>query len=288
MKLALGQAYNGLHKIFKQKLMPLGVDSFYFNIDSPNWKKVETKKPNAYIWLADNKEERYSEVHNKIHFIEHVFKKPIFPDMNMYFTEGNKVLQYQVLSYLKVPMPKTFITSSKKEALKYISKAKYPFVLKDPYGYGGIHVFKITNKKMARQFVNKIFSSGLKTGHSLCKDIFYAQEYISTDKDLRIITVGNKIAAAYWRSNPNNWKHNLQQGGQVSFDNIPALALKLCRSISKKMKFHWMGYDLLIHKKNVKMIEYSATVRVKGAEIGGYDIRDTQTKYIIDYLKKYE
>ena len=52
------------------------------------------------------------------------------------------------------------------------------------------------------------------------------------------------------------------------------------------MKYHWMGYDLLLDKKgNVKIIEYSCNVRTKGAEQGGYDIRKRQMEYMVNYLK---
>ena len=286
MTIAIAQAYNGIHKDFKKQLSKRGVKSFYFNIDSPDWLKVETKKPAAYIWLADQKEERYREIHDKIYFIENILAKPIFPDMNMYFAEGDKVKQWQVLNHLKIFMPKTYITDSKPKALSAVEKIRYPFVLKDPYGYGGIHVFKINSQRQAKRYISQIFGKGLKTDYSTCQNIFYAQEFIQADRDLRVITIGPKVYCAYWRIG-KKWKHNLEQGGQVDFNNIPHRALKLCEKISKKMNFHWMGYDLLVdHKKNAKIIEYSSCVRVKGAGQGGYNVRQEQVKYIINYLRK--
>ena len=75
MRIAIAQAYNGLHKVFKKKLSALKVDSFYFNIDKLNWYQVEYKKPDAYVWLADNKEERYHLIHDKVYFIEKIINK---------------------------------------------------------------------------------------------------------------------------------------------------------------------------------------------------------------------
>jgi len=287
MKIAIAQAYNGIHRDFKQHLNQLGVASFYFNIDNPDWFKVLSKKPTAYIWLADQKEERYREIHDRIYFIQKILKQPIFPDMNMYFAEGDKIKQWQVLNYLKAPIPKTYILNDKIKALKLINIIKYPFVLKDPYGYGGHHVFKIKNKSEARKYLNQIFGAGLKIHHSICKDIFYAQEFIVSTRDLRVITIGNKVYCAYWRvGQPGNWKHNLDQGATANFTNIPSQALKLCEKISRKMSFHWMGYDLLVDsQKNVKLIEYSSCVRTKGASQGGYNVRQAQIKYIISKVK---
>jgi len=288
MTIAIAKAYNGIHRDFNYHLKQLGVKTFYFNIDNPDWLKVIDKKADAYLWLADQKEERYREIHDRIYFIEHILQRPIFPDMQMYFAEGDKIKQWQIYQQLGISTPKTYITQYEQRALKIIDKIKYPFVLKDPYGYGGLHVFKIENKTMAKKYVKKIFSMGLKTYYSTCKDIFYAQEFIATDRDLRVITIGSKVFCAYWRiSKENNWKHNLEQGATVNFSNIPSQALKLCESISKKMKFHWMGYDLLVTKKgNIKMIEHSCCVRVKGATQGGYDVRQAQMKYIKKLLSK--
>jgi len=286
MKIAIAKAFNGVHRDFNRNLNRLGAKTFYFDIDRPDWFRVEAKKPGAYIWFADQKEERYREIHDRVWFIENIFRKPVFPDMRMYFSEGDKLKQWQILSYLGVAMPKTYVAAEKNKALAIIGRIKYPFVLKDPYGYGGIHVFKIKNKSEAKKFIDKIFGPGLRTGCSLCRNIFYAQEYIETEADLRVITIGPKAYCAYWRRS-SGWKHNLEQGGAVSFDGIPKAALTLCEKISKKMQFHWMGYDLFIPKnKKPLVVEYSANVRVKGALAGGYDVRAAQMKYIYKLLKK--
>jgi len=292
MKIAIAKAYNGIHKNFNKHLKSIGVDTLYFDIDKPEWYKINNKKPDAYIWLADQKEEHYREIHDKIYFIEKILNKPVFPNMNMFFAEGDKKKQYYILDYLKIKMPNTFITHKKEQALNFIKKTNYPFILKDPYGYGGIHVFKIKNQNEAKKYIEKIFDKGLQTKFSLCKNIFYGQEFIKAEKDLRVITINKKAVCAYWRKNENNkWKHNLEQGGKVYFNNIPQKALLLCEKISKKMNFHWMGYDLLMKNDKPLLLEYSACIRTKGAEQGKYDIRKLQSIYIYNYLnnkKNYE
>ena len=287
MKIAIGQAYNGIHKVYKKHLRDLGADAFLFNIDKDDWYKVGEKKVDAYIWHADSKEERYMEVLDKIYFIENVFNKPIFPDSKMYFAEGNKVRQYQIFESLGIAAPKTYVATDKGKALKIVEKIKYPCILKDPYGYGGIHVFKVENEKQAKTFVNKIFGKGLKTGCSLCRDILYVQEYVEADRDLRVIVIGGKVFCAYWRVG-EDWKHNLEQGGEVDFKGVPKKALKMCEEFAKKMGWHWMGFDLMQDKNGkIKMIEYSCRTAVKGAESGGYDVRRAQMEYLINYFKKH-
>ena len=69
MNIAIAKAYNGIHRDFNKYLKGLDVKTLYFNIDSSDWLKIESKKPDAYLWLADQKEERYREVYDKIYFI---------------------------------------------------------------------------------------------------------------------------------------------------------------------------------------------------------------------------
>lgn len=286
MFLAIGQAYNGQHKLYKKYAKELGINAFLFDIDTPNWLNVLDKKPDAFLWHADSKEENYRIIHDRVYFIEKYLKKPVFPDMNMYFAYGDKAKQAEIFQYHKIPTPKTFIAVKKEQALNFANKTKYPFILKDPYGYGGHHVFKIENKKQAKEYIDKIFSTGLTTKYSTVKNLFYAQEFLPVDKDLRVITVGPKVYCAYWRKSDYDWKHNIGQGGSAHFDNIPKSALNLCEKFSQKMKFHWMSYDIFVLPKNdIRVVEFSCNFGVAGATQGGYNVRKEQIKYIHTSLR---
>ncbi|MFH1610329.1 MAG: hypothetical protein ABIA91_00375 [Patescibacteria group bacterium] len=287
MKIAIAKSFNGLHNKYKKYFKQLGANPFLFNIDTIDWYNVEkTKKPNVYFWYADQKEERYNIILDKIYFIEKIIKKPVFPDSNMYFSFANKVRQYQIFKTLNLPTPKTFILTTKNDALRFIKKTKYPFIFKDPYGYDGLHVFKVDNEKQAIQKVKQIFSLGLKTGSSVCKDVFYTQEFIKTEKDLRLITIGKKAVCAYWRQG-SSWKHNVHSSAQIKFDNIPKTVVDFCIRLSAKMNFHWMAYDFIVKPNNkFYLIEWSCNFGTKGADIQNINIRLEQSKHVIKILKK--
>ena len=56
MKIAIAEAYNGLHNKYKDFLNQLGVDAFLFNIDGLNFFNIDKEKnPDAYFWYADQK-----------------------------------------------------------------------------------------------------------------------------------------------------------------------------------------------------------------------------------------
>ncbi len=287
MKIGIAQAYNGEHKEYKKYAKELGMDAFLFDIDTVNWLD-NLRQADAYIWRADSKEERYRIIHDRIYFFEKIMKKPIFPDMNMYFAYGDKIKEADIFKYHNIPTPKTYVTYKKEKALNIVSKIKYPFILKDAHGYGGNHVYKIDTKKQARKMIEIIWSDkGLYHHNATMKDYFYAQEFVAIEKDLRVIIIGNKIACAYWREAQNgDWRSNINQGATANFNNIPKKALDICLKFNKKMKFHWMSYDLLVLKNgDIKMIEFSCNFGIKAPTAAGYKIRKMQVEYIKKYLK---
>ncbi len=281
MKVGIARAYNGEHKQYRKYCEKLGIQSFLFDIDSVNWVK-NFRLADAYIWQADAREENYRTIHDRVYFIESVFKKPIFPDMNMYYAYNDKIKQYNILKNFGFPTPETYITHHKEQALGIIKKIKYPFILKDAHGYGGYHVYKVENKKQAREFVEKIWSpQGLKHHRSTMKNYFLAQEFLDIEKDLRVITMGDKAVRYFWRIGQDKWKHNLGQGAGFSFENIPTKALRLCEKISHKMGYHWMAYDIFVPKGREPLVsEFACNFTAKPF------VREMQIKYIKDFLKK--
>ncbi len=282
MRIAIGRAHNGLHKTYKHELARLGVESFYFNIDQPDWVKTEAKQPTAYLWHADDKGENYNYLYERVGFIEKIIGKPVFPNSRMYFAQGNKIKQWQILNYLKIKTPRTYISQEKQTALKIIQRIKYPCVFKNPYGYGGYQVIKIDDKPTARKYVELIFGRRLKDeNNNLWPAVLFAQEFIETEKDLRVVTLGQRPYGAYWRRNQQGWKHNLEQGAKINYNNIPAAALKLCQNISRRLGFHWMAYDLFVLKnKQILINEYSCNFADKGLRLAGLNVRRDQMAYL--------
>jgi len=290
MKIAIGQAYNGLHRKYKKHIAAAGAKTFLFDIDKARWMdRIKKEKPDAIFWHADSKEERYYIVTDRIYFIENFLNLPVFPDMNMYSTYGDKIKQNDIFKLHDIPTPKTFVTFKKDEALTFAKNTKYPFILKHPYGYGGWHVFKIDNLTQAKKFIEEIFS---KKGHyvkySTLKNIFYVQEFLKVEKDLRVIVIGGKTFCAYWRQGQSgDWRHNVGQGGGVHFEGVPKKALTMCEKITKKLNFHWMSYDLFIMPNGeIKLVEFSCNFGFKGGEAHGYDVRKAIGEYVVKYLKK--
>jgi len=278
------QFQKGRTEKYKKAIQKIGADFVLFENKDENWieriKKLD-EKCDCFYWHSINRGKFVrEEVLDKVYFIDKYLKHKIFPDFNQYYVYDDKVKQFKLFKLHNVPTPKTFYTKDKNEALKFVNKTKYPFVLKDPHSAGGLGVFLIKNKKEAKKIVQDIFSN---SGYNSIYYQMYVQEFIADlDRSLRIITIGDKIYCAYWRISPGEWKNHYVRGNDcLSQKNIPKSALKMSLDFSKRMKYHWMAYDVLVKYNKNYIIEYTCNFGMSGAEELGYDPRGEMLKYVL-------
>lgn len=284
----VGKAWFPAWMAYKQSFEQAGAKTVALDLFNPGWagrlKKVNGKI-DFYIWHSDTWGENYRKIHDRIYFIEKILKKPVFPDLNQYYTYNDKIKQKEVFDYLNIPQLPTFVAQDKEKALQIINKITYPAVIKDAYSACGEAVFKINSKAEAKKIIDKIFSRGYKG----IKNYLYIQKFIPGLKgDLRIITLGNKIATAYWRKSEKDWRHNICQGAKADFENIPTKAKDFCLKISKKMNFHWMAYDLIIVKNKIYLLEWSCNFGLNAPKAKGINVRAMMADYMLKNYKKYE
>lgn len=285
MTVGVGQAWFPAWKNYKKSLEKRGVKTITLDLYHPGWAKrlmAVDKKINFYLWHSDTWEENYRRIHDRVYFIEKILKKPIFPDLNQYYSFNDKIKQKEIFDYLKIPQIPTFIAQERGLALMILKKISWPIIIKDAYSAAGTGVFKIDNEDETKKIIEKIFHGG----YCGIKNHFYAQKFIpNLKKDLRIITIGDQIGAAYWRQSKNDWRHNICCGAEAIFKNIPQKAEKFCLEISKKMGFHWLAYDLMVKNDKIKIIEWTCNFGCQGPEKQGIDLRDKMVEYA---LKNYQ
>lgn len=287
MKIAIAKAYNGVHRKLRREFCGSGEEVKLFDIDRAGWsERARRINADAFVWFADDKHAEYRSILDRLYFLENYLGVRCFPDLNMYYAFNDKIKQYYILSWLKAPRLWTYITFNKERALAKIDSIDYPVVLKDAHSFGGKGVFKIDEAREMRKAVEKVFS-GVQ-GYGGIKDHIFLQRFVpDLARDLRVITLGDKVVSAYWRVAPaGKWKHNLQQGGGVSYEDIPRRALEICLDISRKMGFHWMSYDCFLESGKIYINEFSCNFGVKGATLEGRDIRKEQAEYIRSRLRE--
>jgi hypothetical protein len=87
----------------------------------------------------------------------------------------------------------------------------------------------------------------------------YYQEYIKSDGDIRITTMGNNIVSVFKRCNRKNDFRASGSGiwEMVDIDNLPIQACDIALEISKKLNFSIMAYDFIKKDNNWLILEIS-------------------------------
>lgn len=157
-----------------------------------------------------------------------------FPGYNNYKYAQDKIKQTALFKLLKLPHPFTKVFYGKRQQSKIIDFFSYPFIAKIPRGSAmGKGVFLINNSEDLKEYLTQ-------------SKVAYIQEYLKTDRDMRIVVIGGKIVHSYWRIAQNNsFKTNLSAGGKISLSPLPEAAKELALKIAIECKWDDVGIDII-------------------------------------------
>lgn len=208
---------------------------------------------------------------------------PVFPNLSTAWHYDEKTAQNYLLQAIDAPIVPTWVFWNKEESLAFLSTASFPLVFKLSVGAGSSHVVKVDTVGEARQWVDKMFDTGvfpyrtelarkdtfgsslyrflrtmkralqgrefIDSGsyHLLQKGYTYFQKFIpGNGHDIRISVIGHR-AFGYIRKNR---KDDFRASGSGNFDvspvNIPIEAVRIAHEISTRMGFQTMAYDFLL------------------------------------------
>lgn len=115
--------------------------------------------------------------------------KRIFPSLETYLYADEKIKQTTLFNMLNIPHPRTKIYYHLHHG-DILKEFSFPFIAKLPRASAqGRGVFKVDNEDALEKY--------LQLTH-----VAYIQEYLSHDKDLRVILINHKPILAYWRIPP--------------------------------------------------------------------------------------
>ena len=175
---------------------------------------------------------------------------------------GNKLLTSLTLSRANIPTPETKIAFTPEAAMKTLDTIGYPVVLKPVVGSWGRHIVPLRNREIAeavleeRKFMYPLYQ------------IYYLQEMIDRPpRDLRIVMVGDKIAASTYRyAATGKWKTNISRGGKAVPCPLTEELEDLCIKASKAVGGGVLGIDLMESPRGLLVHEVNHTVEFKGAQ----------------------
>ena len=154
---------------------------------------------------------------------------------------ADKYRTYLKLQEYGLTQPKTALIPSVEHKDIAIEKidTKYPIIMKTLAGSKGIGVLFVESERSYDSLVQLL--------HSQNPEIdLLIQEYIKTDKDIRVIVLGGLIIAAMERKViEGDFRSNVSQGSKVASYKLSDLEIEQCLLASKAVNGVWTAVDFI-------------------------------------------
>jgi ribosomal protein S6--L-glutamate ligase len=186
--------------------------------------------------------------------------KDTFPSYHTYKCVQDKIKQTALFDLLEIPHPKTRVFYGKRQKNNIHNHFKFPFIAKIPRGSAmGRGVYLIRNPEDLLSYCNQA-------------TVAYIQEYIPSDRDIRVVIIGNEIVHAYWRiAPPDDFRSNVAVGATISFDDVPQNALDLALDTAQKCQWNDVGIDIVNDDGALYVLEANMKYGKEGFRKAGMD-----------------
>lgn len=258
------EKYDGYnwHDEYADCFLNLGDEVFFLDFEKNDWMdRAMSKNFDFFLWRACHRPDLRDDAKSKIYFLDKILGKKIFPNWEMYQPYDSKIDQLFLMRALDIPHPRTFYSRQKEEVDRFIKNAKYPLVAKCSEGACGDNVKIFRDYENLKKYVADIFSDqGSPTYFPWVrqKGYVYLQELLPNEKDIRVITVGDKVELAFYRQNDCSWIKNISNGGSISTENVSEKVLQAALEAARKIKFHWCAFDIIVSDDKIYFLEFSA------------------------------
>jgi glutathione synthase/RimK-type ligase-like ATP-grasp enzyme len=240
---------------------------------SNHWHKDFSKSNcDSFIWYPHALHSQWEKLFERSFFIENVLKSKCFPGSKTAYFFQDKIRQKYFFDILSIPTPKTEIIKSRESFTTFLNETKFPFLIKDIWGYGGYNIKIIKNKEDALNLVDRKELSPINTRRSR-GDYIYTQEIIDIECEYRVITVGQKIIFSYKKKSDNFLKH-VWRGAKVSLDVENEILINVDKW-NKQMKLDFCGWDLARDRLgNIYLLEINPIFGTKILEENNINLAD--------------
>ncbi|MBU4258238.1 MAG: ATP-grasp domain-containing protein [Proteobacteria bacterium] len=186
--------------------------------------------------------------------------KSTFPSYHTYKFVQDKIKQTALFDLLKISHPRTRVFYGKRQKRTITEYFKFPFIGKVPRGSAmGRGVYLIKNEDDLSAYLNIVTPA-------------YIQEYIPSDRDIRIVVIGNKIVHSYWRiAPPGDFRSNIAVGATVCLDPVPEEALDLALHTAQSCRWDDVGIDICMYNDKYYVLEANMKYGKEGFRKAGID-----------------
>lgn len=197
--------------------------------------------------------------------------KSTFPSYHTYKCVQDKIKQTALFNLLKIPHPGTRVFYGNRQKSTISDHFAFPFIGKIPRGSAmGRGVYLIRNKDDLSNYCSLTATA-------------YIQEYLPTDRDIRVVVIGKKIVLAYWRIAPQGeFRSNVAVGATVSLDPVPQEALDLALHTALSCQWDDVGIDILMNDNISYVIEANMKYGKEGFRMAGIDYFNLMENMIED------
>jgi ribosomal protein S6--L-glutamate ligase len=192
--------------------------------------------------------------------------KKTFPSYHNYKCVQDKIKQTALFNLLDIPHPRTRVFYGNRQKNSICDRFKFPFIAKIPRGSAmGRGVYLVRSQKDLDAYIK-------------LSNVAYIQEYLPSDRDIRVVIIGDRVVHAYWRISPaGEFRSNVAVGATISLDPVPKNALDLALDTARRCRWDDVGIDIIEHDKNLYVLEANMKFGKEGFRKAG-----------IDYLKLME
>ncbi len=187
--------------------------------------------------------------------------KRTFPSYHTYKCVQDKIKQTALFDLLQIPHPRTRVFYGRKRTKQRILESfTFPMIGKIARGSAmGRGVYLLRNPTELDEYLARTSPA-------------YIQEYLETDRDIRVVVIGEKIAVAYWRiAAPGEFRTNVAAGGEILLDPPPREALDLALHTAAACGWNDVGIDILPHRGRCHVLEGNMKYGREGFRKAGLD-----------------
>jgi RimK family alpha-L-glutamate ligase len=147
----------------------------------------------------------------------------------------DKFLASALLARAGVPTPRTVACERVEDALEAFEELGGDVIVKPLFGSMGAGMARVDDADVA----HRVFAA-----LSLERAVYYLQEALPHDRDLRALVVGGRVAAAIERIG-SGWRANLARGAQAHATRLSPEQERLCLDAATALGVDYAGVDLL-------------------------------------------
>ncbi|MEE4113361.1 MAG: RimK family alpha-L-glutamate ligase [Desulfobacteraceae bacterium] len=197
--------------------------------------------------------------------------KPTFPSYHTYKCVQDKIKQSALLQLAGLPHPVTRVFYGKRQQAKIREYFSYPCIAKEPRGSAmGRGVYLIGNDADLDAYTHD-------------RHVAYIQEYLPTDRDIRVVVVGSRVVHAYWRiAMAGGFRSNVARGGRISLAPVPDAAVALAQRAAQVCGWDDVGMDICCHDGQFTILEANMKYGREGFRAAGIDYFQMMERMIDD------